>query len=199
MSMILCLKRISDRDLERLRGASGGVRAFIEADSEEPDRGPDYAAAVAELKAQMAAAGMAPPPAPEATFETYPFNDVFDVDKMWHGVYFLLTGTQYEGEPPVNLLFHAPPVSDEDVGYGPARGISAAQTKALSGYLDGLQTLVVVSRFDGARMKALNIYPDIWDEDPGELKDELGNAFDRLRAYCRRCAAHDLGMLTWIS
>ncbi len=199
MSMILCLKRISDLDLERLRAMPGGVRAFIDADAPEPDYGPEYAAARAALKAQMAAAGLTPPPAPEVTFEAYPFNEVFDVDKMWHGVYFLLTGTQYEGEPPVNLLFHAPPASDEDVGYGPARVLSAAQTKALSDYLDGLQTSVVVSRFDGARMKALNIYPDIWDEDPAELKDELGNAFDRLRAYCRRCAAHELGMLTWIS
>jgi len=199
MSMILYLKRISDADLERLKDAPGGVRAFIKADSEAPDRGPEYAAALAALKSQMAQAGMAPPPAPEVIFETYPFNDVFDVDKMWHGVYFLLTGTSYEGETPVNLLLHAPPVSGEDMGYGPARGLSAAQTKALSGHLDGLPTSIVVSRFDGARMTALTIYPGIWDEDPAELKDELGGAFDRLQAYCRRCAGHDLGMLAWIS
>ena len=199
MGMILYLKRISDGDLERLKDTPGGVRAFIEADSEAPARGPEYAAALAALKAQMAQAGMAPPPAPEVPFETYPFDDVFDVDKMWHGVYFLLTGTSYEGEPPINLLLHALPASDEDIGYGPARGLSAAQTKALSSYLDGLPTSVVVSRFDSARMKALTIYPDIWDEHPAELKDGLGNAFDRLQAYCRKCAVHDLGMLTWIS
>jgi hypothetical protein len=199
MSMILCLKRISDGDVERLRATSSGVRAFIDADVPEPDYGPEYAAARAALLKQMAAAGMGRPARTEIAFDSYPFNDIFDIDKMWHGVYFLLTGTEYGGEPPVNLLFQAPPVGNEDIGYGPALAISADQTKALSDHLAGLQKAVVLARFDGARMKALKIYPDIWDEDPAQLKEELGNAFDALRAYCRRCADHGLGMLSYVS
>lgn len=87
MSMILCLKRISDADIARLMATPAGVHAFIDAEQVEPDHGPEYAKALAELKAQMAAAGGMPPPTLAMTFGTYPFNDVFDVDKMWHGLY----------------------------------------------------------------------------------------------------------------
>ncbi|MBW8882247.1 MAG: DUF1877 family protein, partial [Asticcacaulis sp.] len=57
----------------------------------------------------------------------------------------------------------------------------------------------VLDRFDGPKMQDLQIYPDVWDEDPDELKDELGHAFDQLRAYCRKCADHGFGMLSYIS
>ncbi len=199
MSMILCLKRISDSDVERLRVTPGSARAFIDADVPQPDYGPEYAAARAELLKQMAAAGVTAPSGIEMTFDAYPFNDIFDVDKMWHGVYFLLTGTDYGGEPPVSLLFQAPPVSDENIGYGPPLAISAKQTKALGDHLDGLQKSSVLARFDATQMKALKIYPDIWDEDPAQLKAELGGAFDQLKAYCRRCADNGLGMLAYVS
>ena len=69
----------------------------------------------------------------------------------------------------------------------------------MSDYLDGLDKSAVLAHFDGPRMKALRIYPDIWDEDPSELKAELGAAYDALKAYCRKCADHGLGLLTWIS
>jgi hypothetical protein len=199
MSMILYLKRISDADISRLMAAPAGVHAFIRVGRDAPDRGLEYAVALDELKAQMVASETVPPPLAEMTFETYPFNDLFDVDKMWHGLYFLLTGTAYEGVAPVSVLFEAPMVGEEDVGYGPARAMSAAQTRALSDYLERLDKVSVLSRLDGPRMKALDIYPDIWDENPARLQIGLGRAYDALLAYCRRCAAHELGMLVWIS
>lgn len=199
MSMILYLKRISDADIARLMATPAGVHAFIEAGRVERDRGPAFAAARAELMRQLAAEGHLPPPRLEMTFQAYPFNDVFDANKMWHGLYFLLTGTDYGGAAPVNYLFYAPSVGDEDVGYGPARAITADQTKDLSHYLDALPKSAVLAHFDGPRMTALGIYPDIWDESPVGLKHELGDAYDALRAYCRKCAHHDLGMLCYIS
>ncbi len=199
MSMILYLKRISDADIARLMATPAGVHAFIEAGRIEPDRGPAYAAARAELMRQLAGQGLLPPPRLEMRFGVYPFNDVFDAGKMWNGLYFLLTGTDCEGEPPVNYLFHTPSVGDEDVGYGPARAISAERAKALSDYLETLSTADVVARFDGPRMSALQLYPDIWDEDPADLKTELGDTYDALKAYCRKCADQGLGMLCYIS
>lgn len=66
--------------------------------------------------------------------------------------------------------------------------ISAAHTRTLSQYLDGLKTADVVGRFDAKAMKALDLYPDIWDEEPDSLKAELGGAFHKLQDYCRKCA-----------
>lgn len=199
MGMILYLKRISDVDGARLMATPAGVHAFIEAEQVKPDRGPAFAAALAELKASLAATGDLPPPNLEMAFGAYPFDDVFDVNKMWHGLYFLLTGTSYEGAAPASYLLHTPSVGDENVGYGPARLISATQARELSDYLDGLDRSAVLARLDGPKMSSLNIYPSIWDEDPGELKGGLGDAYDALKTYCRRCADHGLGMLCYIS
>ena len=45
-----------------------------------------------------------------------------DLDKAWHGIHFLLTGSAWEGEEPLcYLLAGGQEVGDEDVGYGPAR------------------------------------------------------------------------------
>ena len=52
----------------------------------------------------------------------------FDIDKAWHGIHYLLTGTAWEGAAPLNFLVAGGrPVGDVDVGYGPARAFSGAE------------------------------------------------------------------------
>ena len=59
----------------------------------------------------------------------YPDEDenenCIDIDKAWHGIHFMLTGTQYDGDPPLsNVIFSGVTIGD-DVGYGPARYLTA--------------------------------------------------------------------------
>src|ERR1700722_3238791 len=50
-----------------------------------------------------------------------------DVDKAWHGLHFLLTGTAWEGAPPLDFIVKGGrQIGDVDVGYGPARAFSSA-------------------------------------------------------------------------
>lgn len=195
MGMILQLMRVTEGDVKTLRANPAAIEAFLETGMPAVDYDPEYAKALEDLKRQM---GGSSAPSLHVSFDHYAFDDVFDCDKMWSGLYYLLTGSAYEGEPPANWLLNSPPVG-EDLGYGPAMVISAANTKILSDYLNGLDRKAVLNRFDGAEMLGLNLYPNIWDEDEDELKKELGHAFDKLRAYCGKCAAHELGMLSYIN
>ncbi len=45
-----------------------------------------------------------------------------DLDKAWHGIHYLLTGTAWKGEPPLCYLVRGgQTIGDVEVGYGPAR------------------------------------------------------------------------------
>jgi hypothetical protein len=54
-----------------------------------------------------------------------------DLDKAWHGIHWLLTGTADSGsEPLCYLLAGGTQIGDIDVGYGPARSFSAEEVAA---------------------------------------------------------------------
>jgi hypothetical protein len=127
-----------------------------------------------------------------------------DVDKAWHCLHFLLTGTAWEGEPPLNFAVSGgTPVGDVDVGYGPARVFLPAEVRAIDNALKKVSGQDLVSRFDGRRMNELEIYPDsgAWVEiDPNS--DEFGyysGAFDNVKALIRRGSGDGLGLMVWLS
>jgi len=101
-----------------------------------------------------------------------------DLDKAWHGIHYLLTGTAYQGEGPISyLLTGGEDVGDVDVGYGPARALSPAEVHEFQQALAPVTPEDLRARFNPAEMKTMNIYPDIWDRDPAE-DDSLGYCLD---------------------
>ncbi len=101
-----------------------------------------------------------------------------DLDKAWHGIHYLLTGTAHQGEGPISyLLTGGEAIGDVDVGYGPARALSPAEVREFQQALAGVTPEDFRARFNPAEMKTLNIYPDIWDRDPAE-DDPLGYCLD---------------------
>jgi hypothetical protein len=97
-----------------------------------------------------------------------------DLDKAWHGIHYLLTGTDWEGDSPLNLLAAGGRVvGDIDMGYGPARVLTAAETRAAHEALSALGDDALRARFDPAAMMEKEIYPEIWDRDPDD-DDTLG-------------------------
>ncbi|ATB42788.1 hypothetical protein CYFUS_008267 [Cystobacter fuscus] len=126
----------------------------------------------------------------------------FDLDKAWHGLHFLLTGTDWGGKPPLNFIVAGGEmIGDVDVGYGPARAFTPEQLAALSRALDAISSDALRQRFDPAKMMELDIYPSIWDRDPAD-DDTLGYVleyFEMLKSFLRKGAEQGLGFLVYMS
>ena len=133
-------------------------------------------------------------------------EEVFlDVDKAWHCLHFLLTGTADGGEPPLNfILGGGREVGDEEVGYGPARAFSAQEVAEIARALEPIDRSWLVAKFDAGQMDRLEIYPDVgqWSEvDPGS-EDSFGyyfGGFESIKSLVRQGSSAGLGMLAWMS
>ena len=125
-----------------------------------------------------------------------------DLDKAWHGIHYLLTGTAWEGAKPLNFLISGGrPVGDIDVGYGPARVLSASETRAAHEALAQLSEDDLRGRFDPAAMTSKEIYPEIWDRPPEE-DDTLGYLLEyarTLRGFLAQAVEQGQGLVVYLT
>jgi Domain of unknown function (DUF1877) len=129
--------------------------------------------------------------------------DLVDVDKAWHCLHFLLTGTAWEGEPPLDFIVRGGTEVGEDMGYGAARAFDSAELKAIADALEKIERDVLVHRFDAAEMNRLEIYPPgNWGEVDPRSEETFGyfsGAFDAVKDLARRGRAAGTGLLVWLS
>jgi hypothetical protein len=124
-----------------------------------------------------------------------------DIGETWHGLQYLLTGTAWDGQAPLDFLVRG----GEDVGdipsdEGTARLFSAAQVKALAQALQALPEKTLSQRYAPARMQEEDIYPGFWEEPPEDLdpREELLSYFAELQEFTGQVARRGLGLLVFI-
>lgn len=124
-----------------------------------------------------------------------------DVDKAWQGIHWLLTGTAWEGDGPEAFIIQGgQQVGDEDVGYGPARGFTAEEVRAIAGALRGLTSEILHARFDPQAMEAADIYPTgIWVDEGDEAFEYLDTYFEQLRSFVLGAAGEGEAMLVYVA
>lgn len=84
------------------------------------------------------------------------------LDKAWHGIHFLLTDSDWQGQWPLNFLLAAgEPVAGIDFGYGEARVYTAAQVREINTALQTVSKETFESHFNPEKMTAEAIYPNI--------------------------------------
>jgi hypothetical protein len=129
-----------------------------------------------------------------------PESKRFSLQKTWHGLHYLLTGTAWEGAPPLNFIVAGEEIGDTDFGYGPAKAFHSAEVKRLSLALQQLSADDLRKRFDPARMMALEIYPSIWDRDPKEddTLEWLLSSFEEFKTFIHTTAEQGQGLVTAI-
>jgi hypothetical protein len=110
-----------------------------------------------------------------------------DLDKAWHGIHWLLTGSQDSTDDVTSeVIFGGEPVG-EDLGYGPARLLEPEGVRAVASALQALPADELRRRVDLKAMSTAELYPDIWDE--ADVFDSyLGPAYDRLCAFYVKAA-----------
>lgn len=129
-----------------------------------------------------------------------PFADL-DVDKAWHAIHFLLTGSAWEGESPLNFIAAGGAEIGDDVGYGPARCLDSKEVASLAAALKDLPTNVLLKRFDPEALSAADIYPDIWDRPPEEddTQGYVAEYYEMLRAFILDAASERQALLVSIT
>ncbi len=126
-------------------------------------------------------------------------DSVLSLEKSWHGLHFVLTGTAWGGQPPLNFLAGGGvPVGNEDVGYGPARILDSAGVAALNAGLAAFSDADFDRNFDPAGLTGAEIYPQIWDEPLEDLKQEYGGYLQEMRAHIQRAAESGQALLVAI-
>ena len=119
-----------------------------------------------------------------------------DVDKAWHGIHFLLTGSDWEGDPPLANMILGGCEIGEDVGYGPARYLTAKQVQDVANALPSREKLA--TRFDIPKMNQAKIYPEIWNEGD-EMLDYVLTNYETLADYYKDAATKGNAMLKFLN
>lgn len=123
-----------------------------------------------------------------------------DVDKAWHGIHYLLTGTAYGGDEPLSLAVIGGEEIGPEVGYGSARFLTPSQVSRVASALAEVSTEDLKKRFNPQDMTAKEIYPDdIWVRDGDVALDYLLEWYEPLVAFYRQAAARRDGVLQWLS
>jgi Domain of unknown function (DUF1877) len=125
-------------------------------------------------------------------------DDIIDTDKAWHGIHFVLTGDAFGGEEPLaNVVMGGVPIGEEDVGSGPARGLTVAEVSAVAAALQNIDETEFRKRIDLETLAVNDIYPQVWtDEDDLEY---LASHFSTLRETFLKAAREGKAMIVFIN
>lgn len=91
----------------------------------------------------------------------------FDVDKAWHAVHFTLAGDAWNVDGAVGQIVLGGEPFSEEIGYGPARWLAPEAVTAAAQEMAGLPPDDFAARLNFGSMVEHDIYPQIWDRDPG--------------------------------
>lgn len=200
MSMILGLTTVTDATIARLLADPPLVWRILSPDDHEEMEAEARPPARSWLARIFGAGPSSPAPTrgPDALPLAPNEGRQIDLDKAWHGIHFLLTGRADGGDKPANFLLHGGrEVGDVDVGYGPARALTSADTRAAHAMLAARSDDALRARFDAEAMMGAEIYPEIWDRDPEE-DDAVGYLMENvasLRTFLAKAADEGLGIL----
>lgn len=123
-----------------------------------------------------------------------------DLDKTWEGILFVLTGQSVQTltHPMGCVLFSGQLVdADQDLGYGPAHYLTPAEVTELNQSLASLTEAQLREKYDGDKMNALGIYPQIWDEE--DAFDYLYGNFTTLQQMFARAAQNNQAIISFIN
>jgi hypothetical protein len=133
-----------------------------------------------------------------------PGQGFVDLDKAWHCLHFLLTGSAQGGSTPQSFLLQGgTPVGEEELGgFGPARVFRPLEAAAIADALAPITDQQLLSRFDLKKLEKLDVYPGRWSELNPRSDYELGyylGPFQELKRVTARAKAERLGLIVWIS
>ncbi len=121
--------------------------------------------------------------------------DFLDVDKSWHGIHFLLTGSAAPGDGPLASVVFAPTTIGADVGHGPARLLMPSEVIEVSKALAPMTADKLKRQCDWNVMNEREIYPQGWTA--GD-EDYIAENFAALKKLYDSAARRQMAIVQWI-
>jgi hypothetical protein len=110
-----------------------------------------------------------PPKAgPLPSLEPREEGDEGDTDKAWQGLHFILTGTTEGGHFPEGFIMHGGTPVGDDTEERRARLFQPEELQRILAVLEAQGEEDVRRRYDGKKMDAARVYPQIWQRDGEE-------------------------------
>jgi hypothetical protein len=121
------------------------------------------------------------------------------LNKAWHAIHFVLTGSRLGGEAPLNFLVdEGTPVGEVDVGYGPARVLRSDQIRQIAAALAPIDPDEVARRVDAREFDQQAIYPGNWQRN-GIGVDYVVANYRAMRDLIVRLADQGHGLILYIN
>jgi hypothetical protein len=191
MGMYGSLRRVAAADVARLRADARLLEAFLfgEPSIVVEERMPGLIGFLLRLTPIKVERAVAAPPSDNPLWPPPAPGEQLELDKAWHGLHFLLTGTADGGTEPDCFLLSGGEALGEDDDMN-VRLLRPDQVRAFGEHLASLTTDELTRRFDPKRMMKLEIYPEIWDrpEETDEPSAFLLDAFAGLRELVANAA-----------
>jgi Domain of unknown function (DUF1877) len=121
------------------------------------------------------------------------------LEKAWHGLHYLLTGSAGEGGLPLGFLLEGGREVGEDLGYGSPRLFEPDEVQHLNAVLAPITDDELWSRFDPDAMEAEGVYPGIWDEEEADLREEYVTYFLELKQVVAQASIGGMGLVVILS
>ena len=125
-------------------------------------------------------------------------DEVIDIDKLWDGLHFLLTGVSAceptEGDPISEAIVGtAKIIEDEDETFAYVR---RERVSVIAEALNGIDIDALIEDFQPVKFEQSGIYPDGWqDEDREELQRSLKECFIGLKKFYDMTADKKKGII----
>ena len=121
-------------------------------------------------------------------------NNVLNLQKSWHTLHFLLTGSAEPVDTPLGKVIFGGSDVGPDLGYGPARFLPAEEVQLIATALAAVSREDLAKRFDLPTMQGAGIYAcDNEDELPVAL-----DLLEQVQRFYTESAARGCAMLAYL-
>jgi hypothetical protein len=122
------------------------------------------------------------------------------LDKSWHGIHYLLTGSVESNGTLASKVIMGGGDIGPDRGYGPAQLLEPADVKAIAQLLEQTTPDMLAKRFKPKEMTRADIYPgEIWARDGDEALSYVLDYYKKLVAFYKLAAERGQAVILVIS
>jgi hypothetical protein len=123
-----------------------------------------------------------------------------DLDKSWHAIHYLLTGSADSNNTLASKVIMGGEGIGPDRGYGPAQMLTPVEVKAIAHLLEQTSPQVLRKRYRPKEMTQAQIYPgDIWERDGDEALNYVLENYAKLIQFYKRAASRGQAVILVIT